>query len=205
MQVVVDRFSGRSRGFGFVTFDEKSAMEDAIEEMNGMSLDGRSITVDRAQPQGAERDRDGGRGFDRDRDRDRGGRGFGGGRGSSGGDCFKCGKPGHFARNAHLVMVEGETGMVEGMTGMAVVVVAVTVMALTVVEIGMVDAAEMVVVVEDQGVIAITVIVRVPMNAQVEVAIAPRCNGFWSFRQYFSFSISWFFVLLVVFLGIARC
>ncbi|KAG0494443.1 hypothetical protein HPP92_005437 [Vanilla planifolia] len=98
MEVVVDRFSGRSRGFGFVTFDEKSAMEDAIEEMNGMSLDGRSITVDRAQPQGAERDRDGGRGFDRDRDRDRGGRGFGGGRGSSGGDCFKCGKPGHFAR-----------------------------------------------------------------------------------------------------------
>ncbi|KAG0494445.1 hypothetical protein HPP92_005439 [Vanilla planifolia] len=95
-KVVVDRFSGRSRGFGFVTFDEKGAMEDAIEEMNGMSVDGRSITVDRAQPQGAEKDRDGGRGFARDRDR--GGRSLGSERGSSGGDCFKCGKPGHFAR-----------------------------------------------------------------------------------------------------------
>ncbi|KAK8949259.1 hypothetical protein KSP39_PZI005919 [Platanthera zijinensis] len=95
-KVVIDRFSGRSRGFGFVTFDEKRAMEDAIDEMNGMSLDGRSITVDRAQPQGSGRDRDGGR--DYDRDRDRGGRSFGGGRGSDSGDCFKCGKPGHFAR-----------------------------------------------------------------------------------------------------------
>ncbi|KAL0917596.1 hypothetical protein M5K25_012670 [Dendrobium thyrsiflorum] len=95
-KVVVDKFSGRSRGFGFVTYDEKRAMEDAIDKMNGISLDGRSITVDRAQPQGSSRDRDGGRDYDRDRDRDRG-RSFGGGRGS-GGDCFKCGKPGHFAR-----------------------------------------------------------------------------------------------------------
>ncbi|XP_010245267.1 PREDICTED: glycine-rich RNA-binding protein RZ1A [Nelumbo nucifera] len=105
-KVVVDRFSGRSRGFGFVTFDDKKAMEDAIEAMNGMDLDGRNITVDKAQPhQGSGRDRDGDRdhdrGYDRDRDRgrDRGrNRDFGGGRGSSGGECFKCGKPGHFAR-----------------------------------------------------------------------------------------------------------
>ncbi|KAJ6796569.1 glycine-rich RNA-binding protein RZ1A [Iris pallida] len=99
-KVVVDRFSGRSRGFGFVTFDDKKGMEDAIDAMNGMSLDGRSITVDKAQPQGGGRDRDGDRGSDRDRGRDRG-REYGGGRGSGGGgggDCFKCGKPGHFAR-----------------------------------------------------------------------------------------------------------
>ncbi|RZR77984.1 hypothetical protein BHM03_00003204, partial [Ensete ventricosum] len=57
--IVVDKFSGRSRGFGFVTFDDKDAMEDAIEAMNGMDLDGRSITVERAQPQGpGSRDRD---------------------------------------------------------------------------------------------------------------------------------------------------
>lgn len=78
-------------------------MEEAIEAMHGMDLDGRSITVERAQPQGpGGRDRDSGRDFDRDRGRDRGrGRDFGGGgggRGSNGGDCFKCGKPGHFAR-----------------------------------------------------------------------------------------------------------
>ncbi|KAK9271054.1 hypothetical protein L1049_026643 [Liquidambar formosana] len=99
-KVVVDKFSGRSRGFGFVSFDDKKAMEEAIEEMNGMDLDGRSITVDKAQPnQGSGRDRDGDR--DRDRGRDRGhdrDRDYRGGRGSNGGECYKCGKPGHFAR-----------------------------------------------------------------------------------------------------------
>ncbi|KAJ4953901.1 hypothetical protein NE237_030733 [Protea cynaroides] len=93
-KVVVDRFSGRSRGFGFVTFDDKKAMEDAIEAMNGMDLDGRAITVDKAQPhQGSGRDRDGDRDHGQGRDRD-----YGGGRGSNSGECFKCGKPGHFAR-----------------------------------------------------------------------------------------------------------
>ncbi|XP_051123497.1 glycine-rich RNA-binding protein RZ1A-like [Andrographis paniculata] len=102
-KVVVDKFSGRSRGFGFVSFEEERAMEEAMEAMNGMDLDGRSITVDKAQPnQGSGRDRDGDRDHDRDRGRDRDrdrGRNYdsGGGRGS-GGDCFKCGKPGHFAR-----------------------------------------------------------------------------------------------------------
>ncbi|KAJ7946681.1 Glycine-rich RNA-binding protein [Quillaja saponaria] len=93
-KVVVDKFSGRSRGFGFVTFDDKKAMDEAIEAMNGMDLDGRTITVDKAQPSSRDDgDRDRGRGRDRDRNRD-----YGGGRGSNGGECFKCGKPGHFAR-----------------------------------------------------------------------------------------------------------
>ncbi|KAH7543106.1 glycine-rich RNA-binding protein RZ1A [Ziziphus jujuba] len=94
-KVVVDKFSGRSRGFGFVTFDDKQAMEEAIEAMNGIDLDGRTITVDKAQPHQGSRDYDGDRsrdrGWDRDRNRDSG-------RGSNGGECFKCGKPGHFAR-----------------------------------------------------------------------------------------------------------
>ncbi|KAK8618164.1 hypothetical protein V6N13_116034 [Hibiscus sabdariffa] len=85
-KVAVDKISGRSRGFGFVSFDEKAAMEEAIEAMNGMDLDGRNITVDRAKPQQGS-----GRDYDGDRNRDRG-------RGSNGGECFKCGKPGHFAR-----------------------------------------------------------------------------------------------------------
>lgn len=90
IQVVVDKYSGRSRGFGFVTFDEKNAMEEAIEAMNGLELDGRNIIVEKAQPnQGSARDQDRDRGRDRDR--------YGGG-GGSGGGCFKCGKPGHFAR-----------------------------------------------------------------------------------------------------------
>ncbi|KAK4794803.1 hypothetical protein SAY86_012797 [Trapa natans] len=94
-RVVVDKYSGRSRGFGFVTFDEKRAMEEAIEAMNGLELDGRNIIVEKAQPnQGSGRDQDRDRGRDHGRDRDR----SGGGRSSSGGGCFKCGKPGHFAR-----------------------------------------------------------------------------------------------------------
>lgn len=94
----MDKFSGRSRGFGFVTFDEKKAMEEAIEEMNGMDLDGRNIIVEKAQPnQGSGRDYDGSRDRDRGRDRDRS-REYSGGRGSGGGECFRCGKPGHFAR-----------------------------------------------------------------------------------------------------------
>ncbi|XP_078170163.1 glycine-rich RNA-binding protein RZ1A-like isoform X2 [Carex rostrata] len=107
-KVVNDKYSGRSRGFGFVTFDEKDAMEEAIEKMNGNDLDGRAITVDRAQAGGG--GGGGGRDRDRDRDYDRGDRrggggrdrgyggGGGGGRSGGGGDCFKCGKPGHFAR-----------------------------------------------------------------------------------------------------------
>ncbi|KAJ6797231.1 glycine-rich RNA-binding protein 8 [Iris pallida] len=74
-------------------------MEDAIDDMHGMSLDGQSITVDKAQPQGSREREDRGpdheRGRDRGRDYGRGGRGGGGG---GGGDSFKCGKPGHFAR-----------------------------------------------------------------------------------------------------------
>lgn len=70
----MDRFSGRSPGLGFVSFYDKKAMEEAIEAMNGMDLDGRSITVDKAQPnQGSGRDWDwdGDRGRDHDRERTR--------------------------------------------------------------------------------------------------------------------------------------
>ncbi|KAG9141727.1 hypothetical protein Leryth_023795 [Lithospermum erythrorhizon] len=97
--VVIDKSSDRSRGFGFVTFENKAAMEEAIEEMNGADLDGRAITVDKARPnQGSGRDFDDDRG-QRDRGRDRGrDREYGGGRGSGGSECYRCGKPGHFAR-----------------------------------------------------------------------------------------------------------
>ncbi|KAM7482612.1 hypothetical protein LguiB_007195 [Lonicera macranthoides] len=51
-KIVNDRETGRSRGFGFVTFRDEQSLRDAIEGMNGQSLDGRSITVNEAQSRG---------------------------------------------------------------------------------------------------------------------------------------------------------
>ncbi|KAL1133319.1 hypothetical protein V6Z11_A12G031700 [Gossypium hirsutum] len=48
-KIINDRESGRSRGFGFVTFRDEKSMRDAIEGMNGQNLDGRNITVNEAQ------------------------------------------------------------------------------------------------------------------------------------------------------------
>jgi RNA recognition motif-containing protein len=57
--VVTDRYSGRSRGFGFVEMATSAEGRKAIEDLNGKALDGRTITVDEARP----RERDGGRSY----------------------------------------------------------------------------------------------------------------------------------------------
>jgi RNA recognition motif-containing protein len=44
--VIRDRMSGRSRGFGFVTFDDDAAADRAMAELNNTELDGRPIKVD---------------------------------------------------------------------------------------------------------------------------------------------------------------
>lgn len=48
-RVITDRDTGRSRGFGFVSFADEASAERALEEMNGQDLDGRRIRVDFAQ------------------------------------------------------------------------------------------------------------------------------------------------------------
>jgi hypothetical protein len=86
--VVMDRESGRSRGFGFVTMATADLAKKAIETMNGTMLDGRAIRVNEAEerPRGG----GGGGGFGGGGPRsDRGGGGgFGGGGGGRGGGGF---------------------------------------------------------------------------------------------------------------------
>ena len=62
--VIKDKFSGRSKGFGFVTFTEDASAKKAIEEMNEKEVEGRALRVNEARPM-EERPprRDGGRGF----------------------------------------------------------------------------------------------------------------------------------------------
>ncbi len=49
--VISDRETGRSRGFGFVTFTDEGSTQQAIAEMNGSELDGRPIVVNEAREQ----------------------------------------------------------------------------------------------------------------------------------------------------------
>jgi len=84
-KIINDRETGRSRGFGFVTFSSEQSMRDAIEGMNGKDLDGRNITVNEAQSRqgGGGGGRGGGGGYGGRRDG--GGGGYGGGGGGYGG------------------------------------------------------------------------------------------------------------------------
>jgi RNA recognition motif-containing protein len=47
--VISDRDTGRSRGFGFVTFEDDESADKAVAALNGTELDGRTIKVDVAQ------------------------------------------------------------------------------------------------------------------------------------------------------------
>lgn len=64
--VIEDRETGRSRGFGFVEMASQADGEKAISELNGKEIDGRTIKVNEAKPQ-----------------ENRGGGGYGGGRGGN--------------------------------------------------------------------------------------------------------------------------
>ena len=74
-KVILDRETGRSRGFGFVTFSEPESAQNAIQGMNDASLDGRTIKVNVAEERPRTGGGGGGGGFGGNRDRG----GFGGG------------------------------------------------------------------------------------------------------------------------------
>lgn len=48
--IITDRATGRSKGFGFVEFNEENTAQKAADELNGSSVDGRSIVVNIARP-----------------------------------------------------------------------------------------------------------------------------------------------------------
>ncbi|MFZ5955464.1 MAG: RNA recognition motif domain-containing protein [Nanoarchaeota archaeon] len=48
--LIKDKFSGRSKGFGFVTFKEDEDAKKAISEMNEKEVEGRKLTVNEARP-----------------------------------------------------------------------------------------------------------------------------------------------------------
>ena len=59
--VITDKFSGQSRGFGFVEMATQEEAQKAISQLNGQTLDGRTLTVNVANPQGARSGGAGGR------------------------------------------------------------------------------------------------------------------------------------------------
>ncbi len=68
VRLIMDKYSGKSKGFGFIEMPSKEEAEKAIEEMNGKEFKGRAMNVNEAKPKV-----------------DRGGRGGGGRRGGFGG------------------------------------------------------------------------------------------------------------------------
>lgn len=99
--IVKDRESGRPRGFAFVTMEEKSAMDAAIEALNGAEFMGRNLAINEARPReerprggqgggggygGGGRGGNGGGGYGGGGGRGQGGGGYGGGGGRGGND-----------------------------------------------------------------------------------------------------------------------
>ena len=105
VNLMVDKFTGRPRGFAFVTMESPEAAEAAIQALHGKNFDGRDLTVNIARPReerppgggggggfrgggGGERRGGGGGGYGGGARRGGGGGGYGGGerRGGGGGD-----------------------------------------------------------------------------------------------------------------------
>ena len=75
-KVITDKFTGQSRGFGFVEMSTEDEAQKAISALNGTQLDGRTMTVNEAKPQEKRTGGGGGGGY--------GGGGGGGDRGGAG-------------------------------------------------------------------------------------------------------------------------
>jgi len=84
-KVMMERDTGRSKGFGFVEMGSDAEAQAAITGMNGQSLGGRSVVVNEARPMESRPPRSGGGGYGGGGGREGGGGGYGGGGGREGG------------------------------------------------------------------------------------------------------------------------
>ena len=84
--IMMDRMTGRPRGFAFVTMSSPEEAEKAIEALHGKEFDGRALTVNVARPREDRPPGGGGGGGGRGPRREYGGGGGGGGRGGDRGD-----------------------------------------------------------------------------------------------------------------------
>lgn len=85
-QVIMDKFTGKSKGFGFVEMSSDAEAREAMQKLNGQSLDGRNVAVNEAKPQAPRENRFGGGGSFGGGGRGGHGGGHGGDRGGHGGD-----------------------------------------------------------------------------------------------------------------------
>ena len=76
VNLIKDKFSNRSKGFGFITFTNDEDADKAISEMNEKEVEGRKLTVNEAKPMEERPPR---RDFGNNRGGNRGGGGYGGG------------------------------------------------------------------------------------------------------------------------------
>jgi len=52
VNLITDKFTNQSKGFGFIEMDKQAEAEEAIKQLNGRSVSGRNITVNIARPRG---------------------------------------------------------------------------------------------------------------------------------------------------------
>ena len=87
VKIITDKFTGRSKGFGFVEMENDTEAEKAIQELNGATVEGRAIVVNKSEPK-PEGER---RTFNNNRS---GGGGYNGGGNSRGGGSYSGGNSG---------------------------------------------------------------------------------------------------------------
>jgi RNA recognition motif-containing protein len=83
VNIIMDKMTGRSRGFGFVEMSDNTAAQSAISALNGQEINGRALTVNEARPK-SEGGPGGGGGYRSGGGGHRGGGGGGGGYGGGG-------------------------------------------------------------------------------------------------------------------------